>query len=866
MTPNAIDSTEGFAWKFQLRVQWRNQMDQQDPATPSEGNSDSFFDHDCVLQCGDCVYRYRHDYIGPRTAAVVTLQTQRAMMAALRAILIQRGCLVLSERDAGKTELVREVAVLAGTQLEVVQCSSQMDAETLVNLFCGLVSNQAWACLRLFDQLNPDMVAVCASFFKVVVQAIEQRRTTVTFGAVEDVSLSNNFGLFITWSSFPEALRDPSPAELHPSIKSLLRPIFIRLPDLEIVLRFWLTARGFSQAGLLATKMSQVAAFGREVLRNVVHLDWSMRSLKHLVEACFRIRHKGMRNDSPEDIDEVALVQRQILHHYEGLVDGDSRLILRDFVNEIFDEDRVHADVLHSPTAKSHRISEVQGEMRRVNIRCTELAAESILDLEDILDTRHAVAVTGATATGKTHIWQGLARVLEERGAKVAARRMNPKVLSPAELYGYMNPATDTWKEGIVPFLLKDLMQRSDCRHRWLVIDGEMDSSWADGMQSLLDEKRVLSLADSEQLCLLPNTAIIIETKSLRFAAPSAVSRLALLNTMQTLDWENWMESWLESTSSIVHTRHAQIKQLMHLYVPQILPQVLHEIETVVPMTDIALVQTLCSLLDALITNENIPKSADDETKYIEKYFVFAAIWAFGSALEYESKRTFSLWWRQTFKSVRIPAKGTVFDYHINKAEFVTWSALLEEEQADAAMLAPQRVPSSPLMRMPSSSESSPKTAFVHTVDSLSARVIGGLASAMHLHLLLVGAGGTGKTALVAEMLEQLPSDFSKSHYQVNYRTDCRAMQAIFEGVLEKKAGNNFGPIASTYLALFLDDVNLEAVDRFDTQGGLELVRQMLDSKAWYDRAKYSLRVLNHTQIIAAMNPSRGNRYVHAVE
>ena len=130
----------------------------------------------------------------------------------------------------------------------------------------------------------------------------------------------------------------------------------------------------------------------------------------------------------------------------------------------------------------------------------------------------------------------------------------------------------------------------------------------------------------------------------------------------------------------------------------------------------------------------------------------------------------------------------------------------------------------------------------------------------MHLNLLLVGGSGSGKTAFVTEMLDKLPSDFSKSHYQVSYMTDAKAMQSLIEGVLEKKAGNNFGPIASTFLAFFLDDINLEAVDRYDTQCGLELIRQMLDTGSWYDRAKYSSKVLNHTHIIAAMNPSRGNR------
>lgn len=43
------------------------------------------------------------------------------------------------------------------------------------------------------------------------------------------------------------------------------------------------------------------------------------------------------------------------------------------------------------------------------------------------------------------------------------------------------------------------------------------------------------------------------------------------------------------------------------------------------------MVQTLCHLLECLLTEENIPADCPKET--YELYFVFAAIWAFGGAI-----------------------------------------------------------------------------------------------------------------------------------------------------------------------------------------------------------------------------------------
>lgn len=51
-------------------------------------------------------------------------------------------------------------------------------------------------------------------------------------------------------------------------------------------------------------------------------------------------------------------------------------------------------------------------------------------------------------------------------------------------------------------------------------------------------------------------------------------------------------------------------------------------------------VQTLCTLLDCLLTPENIP--SDSPRELYETYFTFACIWAFGGAL-YQDQVLFCL-------------------------------------------------------------------------------------------------------------------------------------------------------------------------------------------------------------------------------
>ena len=58
---------------------------------------------------------------------------------------------------------------------------------------------------------------------------------------------------------------------------------------------------------------------------------------------------------------------------------------------------------------------------------------------------------------------------------------------------------------------------------------------------------------------------------------------------------------------------------------------------------DYNMVQSLCRVLESLLTNDNVPKNMPNEAVVIESYFVFAAVWAFGSGFTITDTGTLSL-------------------------------------------------------------------------------------------------------------------------------------------------------------------------------------------------------------------------------
>ena len=51
-------------------------------------------------------------------------------------------------------------------------------------------------------------------------------------------------------------------------------------------------------------------------------------------------------------------------------------------------------------------------------------------------------------------------------------------------------------------------------------------------------------------------------------------------------------------------------------------------------------------------------------------------------------------------------------------------------------------------------------------------------------------------------------------------------------------AGVRFGPPGSKRLIYFIDDANMPLVDKYDTQSAIELIRQAVDYKGWYDKVE----------------------------
>uniref|UniRef100_A0A3Q3AWS9 Dynein axonemal heavy chain 11 n=1 Tax=Kryptolebias marmoratus TaxID=37003 RepID=A0A3Q3AWS9_KRYMA len=796
-----VSTSQSFQWLSQLRHCWNEQL------------------HHCFVNICDAQFLYSYEYVGNTPRLVITPLTDCYITLTQSLHLTMSGA-PAGPAGTGKTETTKDLGRAMGVMVYIFNCSEQMDYKSIGNIYKGLAQTGAWGCFDEFNRIPVDVLSVVAVQVKTIQDAIRSKKKFLFLN--QEIVLKHSVGIFITMNPGYAGR-----AELPENLKALF-PCAMVVPDTELICEIMLVAEGFCGAKLLARKFTTLYNLCRELLSKQDHYDWGLRAVKSVLVLAGALRRRNKTR--PED---------QVLMR-----------ALRDFnMPKIVTEDitvflGLLGDLFPGLEVERERDCDFEEAIRETTLELGLQPEETfilkVVQLEELMAVRHSVFVVGGAGTGKSQILRVLHKTHVNLRRRPVWNDLNPKAIDRDELFGFIHPATREWKD-LLSSLMREQANISHLGPKWIVLDGDIDPMWIESLNTVMDDNKVLTLASNERVQLTPSMRLVFEISHLKMATPATVSRAGILCVnQQDLGW-NYVASWIDQRER--QTERAHLTILFEKYVPRCLEQMKNTFKTITPIPENSMVQTLCTLLDCLLTPDNIP--AESPREIYETYFTFACIWAFGGALcqdqqLHDYQVEFSRWWIKEMKTVKLPAQGTVFDYYLDhqSRRFLPWADIVPQFEMET---------STPLQAV-----------LVHTAETVRLWYFMDLLVERRQPLMLVGNAGVGKTALVRNKLDSLPDSYTTSKVPFNYYTTSLMLQ-VLERPLEKRAGRSYFPAGNKRLVYFIDDMNIPAVDSYGTVQPHTLLRQHLDYGHRYCRQKLALKEIQNTQYVACMNPTAGS-------
>jgi len=173
-----------------------------------------------------------------------------------------------------------------------------MDIVSIGRIFAGLALSGAWGCFDEFNRILLDVLSVVAQQVLTILDAIRKNESSTAFGEL-NIHVQKDTGLFITMNPGYAGR-----SELPDNLACLFRPVAMMAPDLTAISKITLMSEGFRTNDMLAKKVVTVYELMKKQLSKQDHYDFSMRSVKSVLNASGRIKR-----DRPECDETTAIIK-----------------------------------------------------------------------------------------------------------------------------------------------------------------------------------------------------------------------------------------------------------------------------------------------------------------------------------------------------------------------------------------------------------------------------------------------------------------------------------------------------------------------------------------------------------------------------
>jgi dynein heavy chain, axonemal len=270
----------------------------------------------------------------------------------------------------------------------------------------------------------------------------------------------------------------------------------------------------------------------------------------------------------------------------------------------------------------------------------------------------------------------------------------------------------------------------------WLVADGPVDAIWIENLNTVLDDNKLLTLANGDRIMMGATMKMCFEPENLLNASPATVSRAGIIYVSDTvLGWLPPVQTWLDNR----RPKEAEIlKPLFEKIGSAMLEFVRNQLKTAMFVPEVAAMQSMCLLLESVLKQSVKDNEILEDTIY-ERVFLWALTWTAGGMLELPERIRFDEKLR-TLSSM-CPYQDDdnpdlVYESFVDmdSGDWTLWASMIPEFNYDPAMEFSQ--------------------AFVPTLDSTRYQNLLELCTSMNVGMLICGDAGTTKTATINNFIQ----------------------------------------------------------------------------------------------------------------
>lgn len=403
--------------------------------------------------------------------------------------------------------------------------------------------------------------------------------------------------------------------------------------------------------------------------------------------------------------------------------------------------------------------------------------------MKEILEVRHSCFIIGTTGNSKTKVWKILAEAEKRLGRDSIYEIIDPKAVSSDELFGFMNPKTKEWRDGVLSVIMRNMNWcnppfKETHENKWIVLDGDIDPEWIESCNTVMDDNKVLTLVSQERIPLTASMRLLLEVSNLRNATPATVSRGGVLFINDAdIGWTPYVNSWMDQFKKSGKNEDEIVWTVFDIclrnYISDNFLDNMKNEETIAPMVPISYIQTLTTIIDYLFWDIKQSKEkmeliwkykAEDEEKLkiiYEAIFIFALMWSFGAVLSEDGKAKFSNALKSNIKTIKFPdSKDQCFQFHFDilKGQWVNWSTSVSNYRYEESELFESIV--------------------VPTTETVKNKFLLDLHIERSKPILFVGTAGTAKTTYVKDYFRYVDKEkIRTASINFNSYTDSLSLQ-----------------------------------------------------------------------------------------